>query len=64
MQLACIETIPTKYQPLGEGSHDLFSFIVLNVFGFFLVDFTDIHISLSHTVHNREIWDICKGNVG
>ena len=25
------------------------------------VNSTDTHISLSHTVHNREIWDTCKG---
>ena len=26
-------------------------------------NFSDTHISLSHTVHNREIWGICKGVV-
>ena len=29
-----------------------------------LENFTDTHISLSHTVHNREIWGICKRYVG
>ena len=28
------------------------------------VNSTDTLISLSHTVHNREIWGICKGYVG
>ena len=33
----------------------IFSFIVLSVFGKFFVNSTDIYVSLSHTVHNREI---------
>ena len=31
--------------------------LCLNVF-----KFTDTHISLSHTVHSREIWGMCVGN--
>ena len=40
----------------------IFSFVVLSmslekyIFG----NSSDTHISLSHTVHNREIWGICK----
>ena len=45
-------------------NHILLSFIVLSVFGKFFVNFTDNHISLSHTVHNREVWAICEGYVG
>ena len=36
--------------------------VILSVFGKFVVNFTDgTHISMLHTVHNREMWDICKG---
>ena len=39
----------------------IFSFVVLSIiFG----NSSDTHISLSHTVHNREIWVICKRYVG
>ena len=40
-----------------------FSFVVLNVFGRFFVNSTNTHISLSHTVHDKEIWGVCKGMV-
>ena len=36
------------------------SYLVLNAFGTIFVNSTDIHISLLHTVHNREIWGICE----
>ena len=36
----------------------------LNVFQKFFVNSANTHISLSHTVHDREIQDICKGCVG
>ena len=26
--------------------------------------FADIHISMAHIIHDREIWSICKGYVG
>ena len=29
-----------------------------------IVNFKDTHISLSHTVHHREIWGICKRYLG
>ena len=32
-------------------------------FGKFFVNFTNTHISLVHTVHNREIWSIVRGMV-
>ena len=38
--------------------------LCLSVFGKFLVNFTNTNISLSHPVHNREIWSICKGCLG
>ena len=39
----------------------IFSFVVLSIiFG----NSSDTHISLSHTVYNREIWVICKRYVG
>ena len=41
-----------------------FSFAMLNVFGKLFVNSTNTHISLSHTVHDREIWGICKEYVG
>ena len=37
--------------------------IMLNVFGNFFVNSTNTDISLSHTVHDRMIWGICKGMV-
>ena len=37
-------------------------FVVLNVVGKFFMN--AINISLSHTVHDKEIWGICKEYVG
>ena len=36
-----------------------FSFVVLNVFGKFFVNSANTHY-LSHTVHDKEIWGICR----
>ena len=40
---------------LLELHNYIFTFVALNVCGKFIVNSTDIHISLSHTVHDRQI---------
>ena len=49
------------WTPLSKFLNPPLSLLCLSVFGKFLMNFTDTHISLSHTVHNRQIWGICKG---
>lgn len=42
----------------------LHSLMYVNVISEILVNSTDAHISLLHTVYDREIWGIYKGYVG
>ena len=56
--------LPSESSPRDWYLH---SVVVFSVFGKLFVNFTDIlatHISLSHTVHHREIWGICKRYLG
>ena len=60
------ESSPTGWYlvPIHSNCY-IFSFVVLKMSLeiYIFRNFSDTHISLSHTVHNREIWGICKGVV-
>ena len=62
----CIDTLFRRVRIVPNHSNciDTLFRLVNCLWEFFFVDFTDAHISLSHTVHKRKIYDTCKRYVG
>ena len=48
---------------LSQSTLMVYTFSFVNCLWKTFVNSTNTHVSLSYTVHHREIWDICKGRV-